>query len=302
MCPFLDDEDDYPIDIPKTSETKRNFRSNFFKNDRSFFIIGGGASVVAFCIVAFIIYYNSRPIDLEELPIISADSTPFKIKPPASEQVKHQDKTVYDNISGDKRKVEEKIAQPPEEILSIPEVEVGESLSDEEKQNIIKAFDDLAPQKEYKINYVKQGVSKIKSDNLVVVENEYRPPINKIEEKNKVEEIKPSLVAKKQKQRLKDVVEKTSNTADVESGNRSSELMVQIASVTTKSAAEAEYRRILLKNKFLKGWGKKIFKIDLGESKGIRYRIQVGPFKTREEANKVVSLMGKSGFSAYISK
>ncbi|MDR0678606.1 MAG: hypothetical protein LBF44_03680, partial [Holosporaceae bacterium] len=276
MCPFLDDEDDYPIDVSETSETRKNFRSSFFKNDRIFFLMGGGAFIIAFCVVVLVMYYNSRPIDLEELPIISADDTPFKIKPPISEQVKHQDKTVYDNISGDKRKVEEKIAQSPEEILSIPEMEVGESLSDEEKQNIIKAFDDLAPRKEYKINYIKQSAPKIKSDNLIVVEDdEYRPPINK------VDEAKPPLAPKKQKQRLRDIVEKAGNNVEKTSINKVRENdandergpMVQVASVTTKFAAEAEYRRILLKNKFLKGYGKKIFKVDLGETKGIRYRI-----------------------------
>jgi cell division protein FtsN len=297
VCPFLDDEDDYAVDIPETSTTKRNFRSSFFKNDRIFFLMGGGAFIVTFFVVAFIMYYNSKPIDLEELPIISADGTPFKIKPLTNEQVKHQDKTVYDNISGDKRKIEEKIAQSPEEILSIPEVEVGESLSDEEKQNIIKAFDDLAPKKEYKINYIKQGRgAKIKSDNLIVVEDEYRPPINKVEEARSAPP-----AAKKQKQRLKDMVGETSDKIS-EVNNLNGGLMIQVASVSTKSAAEAEYRRILSKNKFLKGWGKRIFKIDLGETKGIRYRIQVGPFKTKEEANRTVSLMGKNGFSAYISK
>jgi cell division septation protein DedD len=295
MCPFLDD-DDYPVEAPKASETSNDFRSKFFRDDKKFFLIGGGASIVAFCTVVYIMYYNSKPIDLEELPVIKADETPFKEKPTANDQVKHQDTTVYDNISGAKRKVEEKIVQPPEEVLSIPEIESGESLSDEEKQNIIKAFDELAPEKEYKINYVKKDVPKIKTDNLVVIENEYRPPINKIET------ITPLTPSKKPKQRLKDIMEKNARPADEVTVSRNGGPVVQIASVMTKPAAEAEYNRLASKNPFLKGLGKKIVKVDLGQTKGIRYRIQVGPFKNREDASKIISRMKERGFPAYISK
>jgi hypothetical protein len=245
-------------------------------------------------------YSSSNSVNFEELPVISADTSPIKVKPEISEQVKHQDKTIYDNISGDKRKIEEKIAQPPEEILSIPDIETGESLSDEEKKNIIQAFDELAPEKEYKIKYVKKNIPKVKSGDLVVVENkdEYRSPINRIEEGSG----RPAVIpAKKPKGRLKDLMNGTKSESiatSVSGGN----LMVQIASVASKAAAEAEYHRILLKNGYLKGVGKRIVKVDLGEKKGIRYRIQVGPLRTREKADEIVSSMKRNGFDAYISK
>ncbi|MDR2158292.1 MAG: SPOR domain-containing protein [Holosporaceae bacterium] len=294
MCPFLDDENDYPMESPPVHDSEGGFRSNFFRNDKKFFLIGGGVSIATFCIIAYVMYSSSKPIDLEELPVIHADPAPFKVKPVANEQVKHQDKMVYDNISGNKRKVEEKIAQPPEEVLSIPEIDGGETLSDEEKKNIIQAFDELAPEKEYKINYVKKDAPIVKSDNLIIVENKYRTPIHRIEDSS------PAI--KKPKQRLRDLMGTTNEivaSPEVSSGGN---VMVQIASVTTKSAAEVEYSRLLLKNNFLKGMGKKIIKVDLGEKKGIRYRIQVGPFKARGDANKIVSMMRKNGFSAYISK
>jgi hypothetical protein len=301
MCPFLDEEDDYAAAGNLKVADEENiggFRSQFFKNDRKFFLIGGGASVVAFCAVAYIMYSSSNPVNFEELPVISADSSPIKVKPEVSEQVKHQDKTIYDNISGDKRKVEEKIAQPPEEILSIPDIETGESLSDEEKKNIIQAFDELAPEKEYKIKYVKKDVPKVKTGNLVVVENEdeYRSPINRIEEgSGRV------IPAKKAKGRLKDLTDgsKNESTATAVGGGS---LMVQIASVASKAAAEAEYNRILSKNGYLRGVGKRIVKVDLGEKKGIRYRIQVGPLRNREKADEIVSSLKRNGFAAYISK
>ncbi|MDR0632189.1 MAG: SPOR domain-containing protein [Holosporaceae bacterium] len=296
MCPFIDDEDgDYSEDVLQNSQKGTGLRSHFFRDDRKFFLIGGGVSIVAFSMMVYVIYSSSKPINLEELPVISADGTPFKIKPAGNEQVKHQDKIVYDNISGDRRKTEEKIAQPPEEILSIPEIENGESLSDDEKKNIIRAFEDLAPEKEYQIKYVKKNAPKIKSDGLTIIEEEHRSPINRIDRKT------PPVLAKKSKQQLRDIIEKTDNSTK-DTIARGNGFMLQIASVMTRPAAEAEYNRILLKNKFLKERGKKIVKVDLGEKKGIRYRIQVGPFKTKEEADRTISTMKKNGFGAYISK
>ncbi|MDR1334525.1 MAG: SPOR domain-containing protein [Holosporaceae bacterium] len=310
MCPFLDEEDDYAVagDLKIADEESiGGFRSQFFKNDRKFFLIGGGASVIAFCAVAYIMYSSSSPVNFEELPVISADGSPLKVKPENNEQVKHQDKMIYDSISGDKRRTEEKIAQPPEEILSIPDIETGESLSDEEKKNIIQAFDELAPEKEYKIKYVKKDVPRVKAGNLTVVENEdeneeneYRPPINRLEEGGRA-----ANSAKKQKGRMRDLMDgaksETVSTAPVAAGGGGN-LMVQIASVVSKVAAEAEYNRILSKNRYLKGLGKRIVKVDLGEKKGIRYRIQVGPLRTRGEADGIVSSMKKSGIAAYISR
>ncbi|MDR2723688.1 MAG: SPOR domain-containing protein [Holosporaceae bacterium] len=300
MCPFVDEEEEegYAAQIFQTPKEGVGVRSQFFRNDKKLFLLGGGAVVAALVIISYILYSNSKPINLEELPIISADGTPFKVKPEIAEEVKHQDKIVYDNISGQKRVVQEKIAPPPEGILSIPEINNGESLSAEEKKNIIQAFDDLAPENEYQIEYVKdssaskRNTSQIKSPGLVIVEED-RPPFKKVEENN------AHVVASKQKSSPKGFLAKnrSEHKTILENG-----LFVQIASVATKSAAEIEYTRILSRNKFLRKHGKKIIKVDFGEKKGIKYRIQVGPFKNKEEADKIISKMKKNGFPAYISK
>ncbi|MDR2107459.1 MAG: SPOR domain-containing protein [Holosporaceae bacterium] len=309
MCPFLDD-DDYTADISQPSESGRGgHMSDFFRNERKVLFVVGGISLAVFCGALYFLYSGSKPINLEELPVISAEKGPFKIKPTTNESVKHQDKTVYDNISGDKRKIEEKIVKQPEEVVSIPEMDGGGSLSAEEKKKIMRAFDDLAPEKEYRINYIKKDAPKIQSNNFIVVEDEYRAPINRIKEnKNKKQQqllpvALPPLpsapaVQKKPKQRLRDFMGKKSFDGIGEDGG----FMVQIAAVTSKAAAETEYRRILFRNKFLKGTGKKIYKVDLGQQKGIRYRIQIGPFQTREEADKIIAAMKRNGFTAYISK
>ena len=78
--------------------------------------------------------------------------------------------------------------------------------------------------------------------------------------------------------------------------------MVQIASVSSKAAAESEYNRLVSRNRFLRGKGKRIYKVDLGPTKGVKYRIQIGPFKNKAEANKIIAAMRDNGCAAYISR
>ena len=304
MCPFLDDEDfeEYE-EIIDGAEKKVQRKTTFLKDDKKFFIIGGSASVIAFCSVAYFLYSNSKPIDLEDLPIIQADPMPIKVKLQKNTQVNHQDKIVYDNISGNKRKKEEEhvIAQP-EEVLSISEMDSDGVLSEEEKQKIINAFDELAPEKEYKINYVKNSAKEnnnrrvVESENVKIVEEESLPPINRVSPKD--DSTPNNGKNKKHKTKLADLVEQKLPSANSKTGT----VMVQIASVPTKNGAEVEYKRIANKNKFIKNYGKKIYKVDLGRAKGSTYRIQVGPFKNNAEAQKVVSALKNNGCFAYISK
>ena len=305
MCPFLDDEDfeEYE-EIIDGAEKEVQRKTSFLRDDKKFFIIGGSASVIAFCSVAYFLYSNSKPIDLEDLPIIQADPTPIKVKPQKNTQVNHQDKIVYDNISGDKRKKEEEhvIAQP-EEVLSISEMDSDGVLSEEEKQKIINAFDELAPEKEYKINYIKDGTKEnsnhrvVESGNVKIVEEKSLPPINRVESKERNNATTNNNVKdKKHKAKLADLVDQKASSAKVGT------VMVQIASLPTKGGAEVEYKRIANKNKFIRNYGKKIYKVDLGRAKGSTYRIQIGPFKNNAEAQKVVSALKSNGCFAYISR
>jgi cell division protein FtsN len=292
MCPFLDEEDDYLIGEGRDfTKPTRSLSSFFSETDRKFFVIGGVAAAVVLIVVVYVIYFNSKPIDLDELPVIQADPAPFKVKPETNEVVKHQDKIVYDNISGDNHSVVEKLAPQSEEILSIQEIEAGDAISEEEKSNIIKAFDDLAPDKEYQINYVKKNSKRATTNSagVVVVENDERPPINRIEENGTSKSLSDG------KLKIRDIA---AQIASKPTGT----FMVQVGTVPTKAAAEAEYNRVIRKNKALKNFGKKIFKVDLGKKKGVKYRIQIGPFSTKEEANKVVATMKKNRFSAYVTR
>jgi hypothetical protein len=301
MSPFLDEEendDDYDqIDEQKLDE-HRTLRTLFLQDDKKFFLIGGSAAVVAFGVIAYVLYSNTRQIPLDELPVIKADATPLKMKPQHNEQISHQDKVVYDNISGSTRaSTVEKIIPPNEEVLSINEMDSSEHLSEAEKKNIIQAFDDLTPEKEYKINYIKSSVPKtvdqshlIKSNGIKIVEKEL-PPIKKIDGDDS-----------RKKQKISSMTESKVEGKPLQTpGVYGDNIMVQVASVGTKTSAEAEYKRISNRNKFLKNFGRKIIRVDLGK-KGIRYRILIGPFKKYGDAGKVISQLKNSGFSGYISR
>ncbi|MBO4405104.1 MAG: SPOR domain-containing protein [Alphaproteobacteria bacterium] len=346
MCPFVEEnEEDEVYDAISDSDFGRGMVSHFFRNDRKYLFIGGTAVAVVLIAIIGIVSSSISPVNIDELPVIQAEKTPIKEKPLKNNQVKHQDKIIYDNISGNHRQVVEKIADQPETVLSIPEIDVSESLSAEDKKTIIQAFDDLAPEKEYKINYIEEhpkadkSISQENYSSLTAAEN---ATLRKLKNKRKlsskekkqltvltnkisssykseisVEEtalppintaVKNSVggkTAKKKKQRLKDLVADRAAKQKLAEGvtrSRRGTIMVQIASVGTKASAESEYNRLLRKNSFLKGKGKKIYKVDLGPNKGTRYRIQVGPFKNKTEAKKIISAMHDNGCAAYISK
>ena len=325
MSPFLSEEDynfDNEIDgcivdhqKPYVEKYRIFLDSNLFKDDRKFFILGGSAAFFVFCVAIYVMYSNSKPIDLEDLPVIQADITPFKIKPEINNQVSHQDKIVYDNISGDHRIIKnEKIAPTPEEIVQISESDEPSNADNSEQFSSVSQIDEIGEVSEKNVSHV---------NDLMIVE-EVSPPIKKVDmpenpQKNEVEI--------RHRQRIKDLVniestksngtrvtirgaephsQKSTKSSAASSPARPKiqrgNIMIQIAVVKTKAAAEAEYKRIVNKNKFLKNVGKKISKIDLGKEKGIRYKIQAGPYKNADDAKKVVSMMKNNGFSVYITK
>ena len=356
MTPFLSEEEynfDNEIDgcvVENEEQTpskySRLLESGFLKDDGKFFVLGGVAAFFVFCIITYVMYFNSKPVDVEDLPTIQADMTPYKIKPEINNQVNHQDKIVYDNISGDRRAVKrEHIVPSPEEIMTLPEPENEHIEAEDTLPSNIEQINANEPKnKKILINEIiseekspKSNVSAV--NDLVVVENAElaEPPIKKIEipttrseKKQEIQEhphqtikdfingsrdeLKNKLKKKiqeensvKKENKTEDKLEnKNANTVKQDSAAQilpaKGNIMIQMAIVRTKAAAEAEYKRIANKNKFLKRVGKKIAKVDLGKKKGIRYKIQAGPYKTVSEAKKAVKLMKENGFTAYIAK
>lgn len=287
--PFLDDsEEEYYSDDDRASFEPKSRKTRLL-GDKSFYVIGGVASLGAFLVVVAYIYNNSKPVDLGELPVIQAETGPVKLKPASNKQVEHQDKIVYDNISGDTRVIKEHIAPMPEEPAMdyTPPSNLDESiLSKEEKDSIIREFDELAPKK--------------RSVLTVSAEDKRQLAQRRAERsgKSKSKDLKKVMSDSLQKTKKSSVSE---TSADVPKRYDKGSVMVQVASVDSKTAAEAEYKRLLRRNSFLKDAGKRIVKVDLGV-KGVKYRVQIGPFKNRKDANRIISLVKSNGFSAYVAR
>ena len=184
------------------------------------------------------------------------------------------------------------MAGKPEEVLSIPEMDVSESLSVEDKKTIIQAFDNLAPDKEYKINYVEKPpliasavthgdysyltkaenalLRKLKSKKRLSakektqldfltkkISNSYKSEIVVEEELPPIKSITNTKIRtkiKKKRSRLKDLVANRASKeklAEKVSRTKKGTIMVQIASVSSKAAAESEYNRLISRNRFL---------------------------------------------------
>ena len=288
--PFLEDDDDfYADDSGESRELRRTKFINF--GNLKFYIIGVVAAVVVFCTVIFFIYNNNKPVDLGDLPIIKADPTPLKVKPEANEMIEHQDKIVYDNISGDTRVVQEKILPAPEEPKLLYDHD-GMTLSSDEKENIIREFDELAP-REDDASIIDPIVPQ--TPTYTIPSKPLSPPINNVEHQ-------PHHVKKNKKSIREFIKKEQKNSFKREIKQSASEnIMIQVASLTTKNAAEAEYKRLRYKNGVLRTTGHKITKVDLG-AKGIRYRVQVGPFRSKIEAQNAIAKLRESGLSAYISR
>lgn len=285
--PFLEDSEEYYSDDDRSSFEPKSQKSRLF-GDKAFYIIGGVASLGAFLVIVAYIYNSSKPVDLGDLPVIQAEVGPVKVKPASNKQVEHQDKIVYDNISGDTRVIKEHIAPVPEEptLDYTPASNIDEEvLSREEKENIIKEFDELAPRK---TSVLASSTKRYETDRTSMIKSK----------KKASNELKKFMSDSLQKSRK---VQTAGSVVDIPKKYGKGTIMVQIASVDSKTAAEAEYKRLLHRNYFLKDAGKRIVKVDLG-AKGIKYRVQVGPFKNRKDANRIVSLVKSNGFSAYIAR
>lgn len=92
------------------------FRDN---NRRTFLIM---ASILAFFVfggVLWSLYYNQNAADNGEPPLISAETEPVKTKPedPGGMEIPHQDRLIFDRVSGEETKLEDNVQPTAEQPL-----------------------------------------------------------------------------------------------------------------------------------------------------------------------------------------
>ncbi|MCD6035561.1 MAG: Periplasmic protein TonB, links inner and outer rane [Rickettsiales bacterium] len=116
--------DDYLID-----DQERKKHSGFRRFIRAVITL---AAFVFFGVLAFYAYeFGIIPRDPSQLPVISADEAPFRVKPdePGGMEVPNQDKTVYGAMQGDQT------PPPVEQVLPAPEEPVSvDTIENQEKK------------------------------------------------------------------------------------------------------------------------------------------------------------------------
>lgn len=205
-------------------------------------------------------------------PLIKADTSPIRIKPeiPGGMEVPHQDKTVYDRMSGQTKSVEvEKLLPPPENVIEKPLA-------------IVRDADSAAtPTQVDKPKLTASETPKLKE--TVVVEAAKVPEVKQAAKAAAKPEPKPEPVAEaaaKPAVEPTPLVEKKA-TAPI---TRATDYLIQIGAYRSPKAAQTGWARLVSANKALLGSLKPIVvRADLGK-RGVYHRLRAGPVDGAEAA------------------
>lgn len=215
------------------------------------------------------------------VPLIKADASPTKIAPedPGGLQVPHQDKLVYGVLD---RSVEEdeveSLMPPPEEPMS---------LSDPTSAPIDEKY-------EMRTESVDVGTS-TRLDQLS------EPPVARLDDDIAVkspsgnqDQHMPDSSAQETPEMISDSLEKTTGSKTVEFIDESiiegkgAHYRVQIASLRSKIKAERALNLAVAANSdLLSGLVHRVESIDLGEDRGVYYRLQIGSFVEKSAAEQL---------------
>lgn len=261
LTPFLDDDGKAPLDGLFDDDEENGFRKILYS---SVVVL----TIGSFSVLAWYAYkFSSRPVDVEQLRLVKADDTSYKIKPenPGGMEVPYMDKTVYDSISSEKKTLPkvERILPSPEEPADLRK----------EKYNAVveKAKQESAPKE---IEQKPEEVVK-KPDETVKKTSSFAAFFSSDEKP------KPATGAD-----LKHVPEtnKTRQEAIAVSQPVTSRYRIQLGAYRTEKIAVDDWKR--LQKKYVTELASLHYYIerkDLGE-KGIFYRLQAGPLESAASA------------------
>lgn len=204
------------------------------------------ALIVVFAGVVFFAYKQGLKQGAQDNPpVIRADDTPTKVAPtnPGGIEIPHQDKTVYDRISGDKSP-----GQDTEHLLPSPE-------------------EPMAMKQPTTPPAAPPAVSQTPS----------APSANPAPSGNVTQQTLPpaSMQSAPQSQAPSAPVEKTPPAATAPAATPAGGYVVQLAAFRDEPSARAEFRKLQKKFPVLAGLSADIQKADLG-AKGIYYRLRGG--------------------------
>ena len=208
-------------------------------------------------------------------PLIKADTNPIRIKPvtPGGMKVPHQDKTVYERLTGETKPTEaEKLLPPPENVIEKPLAIVRDAVSRDAAGETPTPVASKAPASKETV-VVETAKAPEPAPPAVPQPPQTKQPEPKPEVKQAVKPEPATKTAAKPAVKPTPLVEKKA-TAPI---TRATDYLIQIGAYRTPKAAQAGWKRLVSDNKALLGSLKPIVvRVDLG-TRGIYHRLRAGP-------------------------
>ena len=224
-------------------------------------------------------------------PLIRADNSPIKIVPdsPGGMQVPHQDKTVYNRLSGKPETVEaERLLPPPEVIVKKPAPAPEPETKAEPDPEKAKAEPEVAVEPKVAVKTVKSVAKEIP-----------------LVPKPAPEAAKPVVVAKKKPPVVKTAAVTAKPSAPVKKAKpltKPGQHMIQVGAYRTAAKATTGWNSLVKANKaLLGGLSPLVVRADLG-SRGVFHRLRAGPVDGPEAAAALCSRLKKRKVGCLVIK
>ncbi len=273
------------------------------------------ASIVILAIVGgggwFIYGSQYQSPNQKVVPLIRAEVTPIKIKPaePGGAEIPDRDKLVYNRLKGEGAGTEvEQLLPPPEEILDKPEMVTPEtqppSMEDVAETVIAEVAEPVSLEP-----VTLEPVSPEAVDLAEIIEEVVAPPpppapVPEVVAEPVAEPVPtPELVAipeptvsvtEPEVAAIDTSVPKVSTSDATSDASDEKAYRIQLAALRTEESAQSEWKR--LKKRFpdvLGDLNLNVVRADLGEDKGIYYRLRAGPLASKESAKLACDKLSK---------
>jgi len=217
--------------------------------------------------------------DNKTVPMIAADLTPVKVRPeePGGVDVPDRDKYVYKSLTEEEPQAEQ-LLPPPEEPMERPTVEVVEMVAPPPAEETIETVEEDTPEPpppaELAVDKLKELAEVLKPRGAQTVPEPTKQEAAAPETPKAVRPLDPELISAAPLQ---------TNAVSATAGS----FLVQIGAAKNEASANGDIARLAKKYPdILAGLSGVVTRVDLG-AKGVWYRMQVGPFASRGEANAV---------------
>ncbi|MDR0407128.1 MAG: SPOR domain-containing protein [Holosporales bacterium] len=285
--------------LPDGEYKRSNKKNKQPQRKNSFLLLGiAGAGVLVLCALGMCLFKSSTPSS--KTPLIKAPETPAKIYPQESgQQDPLQETSVYNRIASAPqqtpfRSEEVKPLPAPEEPVPPLQEEERMELTPEERTQLEGIVDTNNAEEEEVLaeNLLPQSSTATSEKPTPLEELETvipsSGPSDKAQRQESVQTDTPSESKQGGVSRAVPPMIKKSPLQKVTLSHPLKGFKVQIASLETREHAVQEWNRLKHRPIF-KSLSVEIARVDLGRTRGIRHRVYVGPFSSKQAAVRFVS-------------